>query len=558
MDNAASSALERGRTAFRQQHWTDASQYLSSANQSEPLDVDDLERLAIATYLLGHDEDSENAWTRAHSECLRLGDVARATRCAFWLSLALLARGEAARGNGWLARALRIVEESGVDCAERGLLLVLTALGALMRGEADAALSGFRTATEIGDRFADAELQIFGRLGQGQAQALIGRADEASALFDEIMVAVTIGEVSPIAVGVVYCAVIDALHDVFDIRRIQEWTSVLTRWCSAQSGLVLFRGQCLVHRAEVMRLSGALEDALIEAQRACSWLGPRRRPAPPGAASDLSLRAFPIAAAFYQLGEVYRLRGDYQQAEEAYRQANLCGPAPEPGLSLLRLAQGRLKAAEAAIRRALTGAWDRPAHVHKLAAAVEIMLAVGDSAAAVDADNALRALVAEIDAPYARALSAHAHGSVVLASGDAESALPVLRSAWVSWQDIDAPYESARVRLLMGKCHRELDDEDAAQLEFQAAERIFERLGARPDLVEVRKLLQRTDSGSPLTARESQVMTLLAAGRTNREIARTLSISERTVDRHVSNILLKLDLSSRTAATAYAYEHGLV
>jgi DNA-binding CsgD family transcriptional regulator len=552
-------ALEQGRAAFRQHDWTNACTALSAADHIQPLEIDDLARLAVAAYLIGRDEESSEAWTRAHGECIRLGDVPRAARCAFWLVLALFGRGEVARADGWLSRALRLVEETHTDCAERGLLLVLVALGALTGGDASGALEKFRQAATIGDRFNDTELKVFGRLGQGQAHALSGRSAEAVVLFDEIMVAVTIGEVSPIAVGIVYCAVIDACHDILDVRRIREWTTALARWCGAQPDLVPFRGPCLVHRAEVMRISGDLDEAIAEAERACRWLADRtRRHA--GGAGDLSLRAFPAAGAFYQLGEIHRVRGAFPEAEEAYRRASEYGPVPQPGLALLRLAQGRAGAAGAAIRHALDGPRDRLSRAHILAACVEIMIAVRDPGSAHAAADELAGIAGEVAAGYAHGLSADAQGRLLLAEGNARAALSALRNAWIAWQEVDAPYEAARVRVLMGRCHGELGDQDSAVLELQAAQRVFERLRAAPDLAEVAKLL-RSPSGAPpgkLTRREAQVIALLAAGRTNRSIAEELGISERTVDRHVSNIFMKLEVSSRTAATAYAWEHGLV
>ena len=554
-------ALHRGRQAVGRQAWGEAYARLSDADAVAPLGAADLELLATAAFLTGRDDASVDAWARAHAECLRSRDVPRAVRCAFWMILELQSRGELARAGGWLARAQRLLDEGHYECAECGLLLVLVALGQLAGGDAGAAQETFGRAAEIGDRFGDPELKVFGRLGRGQAEAYRGNAAVAVALFDEVMVAVTVGDVSPIAVGVVYCAVVDACHEIFDLGRVREWTAALTRWCGAQPDLVPFRGQCLVHRAEVMRLNGAWSEALKEAQRACVWLS--RLATGLDAATgpgDLAANAYPVGAAFYQVGEIHRTRGNFAEALGAYRLASRYGRSPEPGLALLRMVQGRVKDAEAAIRRALDEWQDRPTRADVLAACVDVMIAAGDVPAARAAADELSALAASIGAPLLRARSAQAEGGVRLAEGAARAARAALRAAWMVWQEIEAPYEAARVRVLMGLACRELGDEDAADLELDAARRVFQRLGATPDVTRVDELLTRAAPEAPggLTRRELQVIGLVAAGRTNRAIAHELTISARTVDRHVSNILTKLGVPSRSAATAYAYEHWLV
>ena len=553
-------AVREGRDAFGRRAWAEAYEKLSAADAAAPLDLPDLERLATSALLTGRDETSDELWLRLHTESLRLHDAPRAARGAFWLIDDLLMRGHIARAGGWLARTQRLLDERGDDCAECGLLLVMAARMHAMRGDIRSAEAAALRAVAIGDRFDDPEVKAFGRLVLGQIR--VGRGDTAAAamLFDEVMVAATVDDVSPIAVCVVYCAVLDACHHIFDVERAREWTAAFSQWCSTQPDLVPFRGQCLVHRSEVMRLSGAWSQAAEEAERACDVLTRLRRGTMTVAPGDAPSVKYPAGAAYYELAELSRVRGDFAKAEAAYREASLSGRSPEPGLALLRLAQKRLPAAERAIRRLLGETQKRSRRATALAACVEIMIAAGDLPFARAAAEELSVLAADTGAPILRASSAHAMGSVLLAEGDAAGALAALRAAWAAWQEIEAPYEAARARVLMGLACRALGDDDAAELELDAARRVFQRLPAAPDLARVNELMRaRTHGGArALTPRELQVIGLIASGRTNHAIAQALSISDRTVDRHVSNIFTKLALSSRSAATAYAYEHGLV
>jgi ATP/maltotriose-dependent transcriptional regulator MalT len=553
-------ALEMGREAFGRQAWAEAYTLLSAADDAAPLGVDDLELLATSAYLLGKDEIGDDVFVRAHKECLLSNDVPRAARFAFWLTLGLTIKGESARASGWLGRAQHLLGGEGHDCPERGLLLVLTARIQLKRGDMQAARESARQAAQIGDRFNDPDLKVFSRLIIGQIRVTAGEVAEAAAMFDEVMVAVTIGDVSPIAVGVVYCAVIDALHEIFDIQRAREWTAALSRWCASQPELVPFRGECLVHRAEIMRLSGDWPQALAEAEHASVWLSQLAGQtfASTGATSLPAFKC-PVGAAFYELAEIHRVRGDFTKAAESYRQASRYGQSPEPGFALLRLAEGRLQLAEAAMRRVLDQPQNRVRRAPALVACVEIMIAAGDYRTARSAAEELSAFAAEMDAPFLKALSAQSMGVVMLAEGDARAALAMLREAWMAWQEVEAPYHAARVRVQLGLACRALGDDDAAELELDSARRVFERLAAAPDVTRVDTLMKmaaRSGVGA-LTPRELEVIGLVATGKTNRAIARQLSISERTVDRHVSSILMKLELESRSAATAYAYQHGL-
>ncbi len=524
--------------------WRDAFDELSAARHEGRLGVEDLERLAVAAYMVGRDDDCEAAWMSAHQAWSRRGESERAARCAFWQALGLFFRGELAPAMGWVGRGGRLLEEGRRDCAEQAWLRMLMALPLLFEGDGEAVYPSFFEAGQIAERVADSDATMFARLCRGYALILQGQVAEGMALLDELMIAVTADEVAPMLAGIAYCQVIELCRAVFDLRRAKEWTEALTRWCDSQPDLVPFRGNCLVHRCEIFQLQGAWMDALDSARRACEWLA-----GPP--AWDT------LGSAYYQLAEIQRLRGEPAEAQESYRQASLAGRDPEPGMSLLHVAQGRIDLARPAIRRALDEAQDPIARSRLLPAFVEVMLEAEDVQAARAAADELAGIAAQFDAAYLDAVAAHASGAVLLAEGDPRTALTKLRTAQRSWRDLEAPHEGARVRVLIGVACRELGDGASAKLEFEAASGVFEELGARPDLERLARLAESPRPGG-LSRRESEVLMLVAAGKTNRAIAAELFISEKTVARHVSNILTRLRLSSRAEATAYAFKHGLV
>jgi DNA-binding CsgD family transcriptional regulator len=543
---AGADALEQGRRSYARQAWAEAFAQLSAADGHDPLGPEDLERLATAAYLIGRDDDGADVGARAHHEFLRRGQVERAVRGAFWLGFSFIDQGDEARGGGWLARARRLLDDAQLDCVEQGYLVFPGAMQALMQGDVAAAGAGFDEVTRIGGRFKDPDLLALGRLGLGGTRLAEGETTAGVALLDEAMIAVEAGELSPFVAGIVYCAVIEACQEIYDLRRAQRWTASLTRWCAAQPDLVPFRGQCLVHRSEVMTLHGAWPDAMDEARRAAE-----RLTAPPGRPA--------AGLAFYQQGELHRLRGELAEAEEAYRQASQWGRDPQPGLALLRLAQGQVDIAAAAIRRVVDEADGFVARSRLLPAQVEILLAAGDVTGASAAAAELAGLAGGLGAPYLTAVAAHAQGAVLLAEGDPRAALGELRRAWRAWQELEVPYEAGRVRALLGLACRELGDRDGAEMELDAARWVFRELAAAPDLARVEALSGQAAAGAGgLTAREVQILLLVAAGETNKAIATELFISERTVDRHMSNIFAKLGVSSRAAATAHASRHGLI
>lgn len=535
-------AVELGRTAVAERRWGEAYEVLSDAESSGGLAPPDLELLATATSLRGDAAAAVDILTQAHSTYLADDDQVGATRTAGWIALELLDLGDVYRSGAWVARGIRLADALTEPSSVAGLVRVVPALSELMTGNTDEAVRRFEEIAAIADRFHDRELAAIASLGRGQCLIAAGTAAEGLVCFDEAMAAVTAGEVSPIPSGIIYCAMIGTCRIAFDLRRAIEWTSALDRWCRRQPGLVAFTGHCHAHRAALFLLHGAWTEAYSAAQLAES----RFRAGDHGAAWG----------APYQLAEVERMRGEFRAAEKHYQQAGETPWEPQPGLALLHLAEGRASLAQAEIRRSAAGA-DTGTRRHLLPAVVEIELAAGDVVAAKEAADELVTLNRSAPTPMLAALAAFAAGQVLLAEGDPSAAFSELRAADVAWRALDAPFESARCRMLMGRALLALGEDESAVAEFEAARGVFAELGAAPALAELTELAGDSRPG-PLTPREVEVLRLVSTGLTNRGIAGQLSLSEKTVARHLSNIFGKLGLSSRAAATAYAYEHGLV
>jgi DNA-binding CsgD family transcriptional regulator len=543
----AVTALERGHQYYATSAWSEAFESLSRADRSAPLDAEDLELLARAAYMLGRDDDYVGGLERAHRAHLDAGEVARSALCAFWIGHNLQFRGERGRGSGWFSRANRLLEGVGKDCVERGYLLIPVWLEQMGNADYEAAHSTAAEAAEIGERFGDRDLLWLARDDQGCALIKQGRVPEGLRLVDEVLVAATAGELSAIVTGIVYCNTIAFCRDAYELRHAREWTEALSRWCERQPEMVAHNGLCLVHRAEIMQLRGAWEAALQEARRAAERFTR-------GVLNELA-----CGKAHYRQGEVHRLRGEFDAAEGAYREASRRGFEPQPGLALLRLAQGETATAAAAIRRAVGEMRQPLKRVALLAAYVEIVLAAGELDRAHAACDELEEIAARQGCDALGAIAGQARGALSLAKGQAGEALGTLRPALELWRELPAPYEAAQTRLLIGSACRMLGDEDSAALELEAAREALAELGAAPELTSIGSIERRTDAElHGLTPREAEVLRLVAAGRSNREIAAELVISEHTVARHIQNIFAKLGVSSRTAASAFAFEHDLV
>jgi len=547
--------LQRARQAHRGRRWTEAVDAFAGIDQTGLLDVEDLERLAEALDLVGRGDDAIAVLQRVYAARVDAGDLAAALRDAFWLYRALAFNAEFARAGGWIARATRLTEGRSA-CAQQGYLLLPEAERGLRDGDNRAAFAAAARAAVLGARCGDHDLVTIALHMQGRARISEGRIDDGLVLLDEAMLSLSAGETSPRATAWIYCKTIQTCHQVYDVRRAREWTAALNAWCDSLPQFTgAYSGSCRVHRSELLQLTGAWPEAVREAQLACRHL-------------SRGYGLLVTGGAYYQLAEIHRLHGEFADAELAYRQAGQYGWQVQPGIALLRLAQGDVDAATAAIRRAHAESTDRPLYrvagreltrSQLLPAYVEIMIAGKDLVAADEGATELGEIAEQFTMPALHARAACAHGAVHFAEGRPDQALPALRRAHRLWHDLEAPYEAARVRVLIGQACRMKHDEGGASLELAAARQAFQLLGARPDLVHVNALAGDGTGGrgSGLSPREVEVLRLIAAGRTNRSIAAELVLSEKTVHRHVSNIFTKLGVGSRTAAAAFAYEHGI-
>ncbi|HUL66577.1 MAG TPA: response regulator transcription factor [Burkholderiaceae bacterium] len=527
--------------------WRDVFEELRRADDAHGLDAEELEKLAWSAGMLDRDTELLPTLERLYQVHLDAGRPERAAYWAFFLGFRLLALREFGRATAWFQRTQRLADELGRDSAIHGYLLIPAVYKLYKAGDLAAAQKLAAEAVEIGDRCREPDLAAFARCQLGRLIACQGDVDAGIALLDEAMLAATARELTPVLTGLVYCNVISTCRQVFALDRAREWTSALAHWCDAQPQLVQFNGICRIHRAEIMELTGAWPEAVAEARHAAQSVA-------------RAVAQETKAAAAYQEGEIHRLRGEFASAEEAYKEASRCGQEPQPGLALLRLMQGRTDQAAAAIRRCVAATADPLERLRLLPAAVEILLAADARDEAKAAGAELEEVARRFGTDVLVAMAAQARGAIELAGGDAAAALSSLREALATWHRLDAPYLVARVRVQAGLACRALDDDESARLEFEAAQQVFMQLGAAPDLARLAALqpVPRPRTRTALTAREIEVLRLVAAGRTNRGIAKELSLSEKTVDRHLSNIFDKLDVTSRAAATAHAIHNGLL
>ncbi len=535
--------LLRAREAFDRRDWVAAYEGLS-AGRSDALLAADFADLATAAFLVGRHNDCIQALQRAHQAHLDAGNQHAAVRSAFWLAMTLMDRGEYAVASGWISRADRLLETFEQDTVEHGYVLFFRMLGHILGGDPITGLDEATTLTVYGRRFGNGDLLAAGLMAQGRCLLYLGRVPEGVRMLDEAMVGVTTGEVSPIFAGHTYCSLIEACQEISDFDRVAQWTTALTTWCDAQAGLVPFTGQCAVHRGQVMRVRGAYEQAIAEFDGAAARYLAAGTPAPAG-------------LAFAEKGGLLRIRGEYDAAEEAFEQAVGLGHDPQPEHALLSLANGRIDAACAAVRRVLGEPRDPIHRSQLLPGAIDVLVAGNDLAAARPLVDELEAVGDAFDSNSLKAMAGYAVGALALAEDRPEDALEALRTALLRWRELGWPYETARTQVLMGRSLRDLGDEQSAAVELGAAARALAALGAIPAAQEVDRLLAPGPLPGGLTAREAEVLRLVAAGKSNPEIAAALFLSKKTVARHLSNIFTKLNVASRTAAAAYAFDHGL-
>ncbi|MEV4687976.1 LuxR C-terminal-related transcriptional regulator [Microbacterium sp. LWH3-1.2] len=538
----SSSDLDAGRAAMTDWRWADAWERLARVDGQDGLGASDLALLATAALFRGDPRACIDALSRAYTAHLSTEDAAGAARTSGWLALDLIELGDFTNSVLWAARAMRIVNAMPEPGALAGFVRLAPAVGQLGSGNNAEAVHAFEEVLAIAEREADRELAALARLGLGKSLIESGAVSEGLGRLDQAMTAIAAGDVAPLPTGVIVCGAVSDAVLAFDLDRATAWTGVLGRWCAEQPQLIAFSGQYRALEAGLLLVRGAWAEASTAVELALS----RFR------AGDY--RA--MWGAPYQHAELSRLRGAFHSAEESYRRAGESGWEPQPGLSLLHLALGRTRRAQDEIRRSAAGA-DPLTRRYLLPAVTEIEVAAGDHDAARRAVEELRDSSTTTSTPMLDATVVAADARVLLAEGRMSDAVNAARTASRAWELIGAPYEVARCRTLAGRALRALGDADAAQKEFDAAHTVFLALGAEPAVAELAAAMGDRRAGA-LTARELEVLRLVSTGLTNRGIGERLTLSEKTVARHLANIFGKLGITSRAAATAYAYENGLV
>jgi DNA-binding CsgD family transcriptional regulator len=539
--------LVRARAEFERGDWRTALDRWSALDPSG-LTAADLERAAAAAHLLGRVDEAVERYAAAYEARLAAGERAEAALCAFHVTMVLRTTGGRSAAAAWLVRAERLVADLTADRTEdeaaRGWVAFARMFTHLGAGRIDEALACAQAATDAGRRAADPDLLATGLCAQGRMAIYGGSVPDGVALLDESMLEAERGAREPLTVGHVYCTAIEGCQEVSDLVRVSEWTARLAAWCDAQPALVMFTGQCALHRAQVMRARGAWEAALEELDAAVA------RYVEAGAVDA-------VGQASYERGDLLRLRGDLAGADEAYARSSRHGYEPQPGIALLTVARGDAASAAATCRRLLAEPGPPVARSRVLPGVVEVLVAAGDVEGARAAADELERLAASFGSEVLSAASGLADGRVRLAADDAAAALAPLRSARRAHAALDVPYETALADLETGRALLALGDDAAAGRALAEARAVFVRLGARPAVDAVDAVTGRRSLPAGLSAREVQVLRLVAAGRSNAQIAAALVLSERTVARHLSNIFGKLGVSSRTAAAAFAFEHRL-
>lgn len=541
----AASAVEDVRAAIDRQDWETAYETAASARvgDDEALEAERLDLLADAAWWLGRLDDCIEAREAAYRHHDDLQDRRRAGLDAVWLYEHHAFTGRATIAGAWLRRARQNLD-GDEHCTDYGMLLLREAEVAHGRGDLAGARATVEQVVGLARDLRSFDLEAEALQAAGRVLIDQGAVAEGLARLDEAMLFAVEGRLGPYSTGKVYCSMISACEDVGDYDRAAEWTEATLRW-SAKHPFCIFPGICRVHRAIVLKRRGSLAEAEREAARACEELQ--------------QSRPVTSAAAWIEVGDICRRLGELDRAEAAFTTAQELSGSPCAALALLRLAQGRVTAAATIIAGCMERTTAAPGRVVLLPNFVQIAVAAGDLDRASEAVDELAGLLEKFDHPGAQASLEVARGRVQLATGDPLGARASFESALARWRSLDVPYEAATTGTLLGQALRECGDDEAAAAAFAAAAARFDQIGAR--------MLDDSSAGGThasrplpagLTEREVEVLRLVATGLTNNEIAATLFLSVKTVSRHLSNIFTKIDVTTRTAATAFAFEHGLV
>ena len=539
--------IHAARDAYRRNAWADATELFRRADAESELEIDDLEALVWAAAVSAHDREMLSALDRVYAYHAEKGDHDKSARAAFWSGLRSMMIGDIGLGSGWLQRAGKHAEQTAPDSVERGYLLLPQVFMHRDKGAYEAAVEIADKAIAIGQTQDEPDLIALAGSLKGGILFRLGRIDEGYVPIDETMLLANSNRLSPVVTGVVYCEIVASCCRVLEMVRAREWTAILDDWCRRNPQAKAFNGVCQVHRAEVLQLEGNWSEAFAEAERA-------------GHGLEGTTEQTARANAAYRRGEILRLRGDYSAAEAEYRLAGEGGIDPQPGLPLLRLAQGRRQEAVAMIHRALQTAGDLPRKSALLPAGIEIFIACDDLDTAERLCREMREIAETFGTEVLTRVADQGYGSLALARGAFADAVPALIRARQYWSEFGAPYLVARLRVDIARGCTELGDLESAAMELDAAEKLFHELGAEPDLARTRTLrANRKPSDSHiLTAREREVLALMAAGGSNRTIAGKLGLSPKTVNRHVENIFGKIGVSSRAAAVAKGLKTGTI
>ena len=539
--------IHAARDAYRRNACADATELFLRADAEAELEIDDLEALVWAAAVSARDREMLAALERVYAHHAEREDHERSARAAFWSGLRSMMIGDVGLGAGWLQRAGKHAEQTASNSVERGYLLLPQVFMHRGKGAYEAAVETADKAIAIGQSRDEPDLIALAGSLKGGILFRLGRIDEGYVPIDETMLLATSNRLSPVVTGVVYCEIVASCCQVLEMVRAREWTAILDEWCRRNPQAKAFNGVCQVHRAEVLQLEGNWSEAFAEAERAGRGLV--------GTTEQTAL-----AKAAYRRGEILRLRGDFNAADAEYRLAGEIGIDPQPGLALLRLAQGLPQEAVAMIQRALQTAGDMPRKCALLPAGMEISIACDDLDTAERLCGEMQEIAERFGTEVLARVADQGHGSLALARGALADAVPALVRTRQYWSEFGAPYLVARLRVDIARGCIELGDLEGARMELDAAEKLFHELGAEPDLARIRTLRASSKPSEPdiLTAREREVLALMAAGGTNRTIAGELGLSPKTVNRHVEHIFDKLGVSSRAAAVAKGLKSGSI